>query len=107
MTKTENASELHVIDAPLIQVVLNEVGQESYEAWLVLHLPEAGQYHSAFWSNSTARVLSTKAKGLRQKIEARDSQNCEVSFAIDATNGSYTLYTSPDGSCKCFTTTRT
>ena len=40
MTKTENASELHVIDAPRIQVVLNEVGQESYEAWLVLHVPD-------------------------------------------------------------------
>ena len=40
MTKTENASELHVIDAPRIQVVLNPVGHESYETWLVLYVPD-------------------------------------------------------------------
>ena len=60
MTKTENASELHVIDAPLIQVVLNEVGQESYEAWLVLHVADGEPPHTAQLSGPLNRKDATR-----------------------------------------------
>ncbi len=53
--KKTSEQEIHPIEAPRIQIVLNQVGQETYEAWLVLNVPGGKPPHTTRISGPLGR----------------------------------------------------